>query len=291
MDRRAHREFRRLADRVDRLLARVEDLAPDGPREDCLEAVQAVLDLHQQGLSRLLGLLRPEEMDRLTADEVVSGLLVLHGLHPRSLEERVERALAEVRPYLASHGGDVEVVSLDGEGLRLRLQGNCHGCPSSLATLRGTIEQTLAERAPDLPSLHVDGAAERAAPPASPGFVSVGSIGRRGPDSEWQVTPALEARLEARSVNGTPVLLCRAEGVALAYRDRCPVCTQRLAGSRLEGRSLTCSVCGTTYDVRAAGRSPQAPEQHLEPVPLLAAEGGGLRLQLPVPHAPAYLTP
>lgn len=291
MDRQAHTEFRRLAERVDSLLARVENLPPDGPREDCLRAVQAVLELHEQALSHLLELLGPEEAVRLGDDEVVSGLLLLHGLHPRTLEARVQQALEEVRPYLASHGGGVEVVSLDGDGLRLRLQGSCHGCPSSLATLRGTIEQTLAERAPDLPSLRVDGATEAAAPPASPGFVSVGSIGRRGGEGEWHLTPGLTAPLEIRSINGTQVLLCRAEGFELAYRDRCPACARRLAGARLEGRVLTCAGCGTSYDVRAAGRSPEAPEQQLEPVPLLSAEGGGLRLQLPGPNAPALVRP
>lgn len=289
MDQQAQREFRRLADRVDSLLARVEALPPDGAREDCLKAVQAVLELHGQGLSHLLQLLAPEDVDRLADDEVLSGLLLLHGLHPRTLEERVERALTEVRPYLASHGGGVEVVSLDEGGLRLRLEGSCHGCPSSLATLRGTIEQSLAERAPDLPSLRVDGAAEATAPPAPPGFVSVGSIGRRGHDDEWHLTPAPVAPLEARSINGIRIVLCRAEGVELAYLDRCPVCAQRLAGARLEGRVLTCAGCGTDYDVRAAGRAQKTPGQHLDPVPLLAAEGGRLRLHLPEVSAPTLV--
>lgn len=291
MDRQAQREFRRLADRVDSLLAQIEALPPDGPRDGCLQAVQAVLELHEQALSHLLELLGAQEVERVAHDEVVGGLLLLHGLHPRTLEERVEHALAEVRPYLASHGGGVEVVSLDAEGLRLRLEGSCHGCPSSLATLRGTIEQTLAEQAPDLPSLQVDGAAEPAAPPASPGFVSVGSIGRRAQDGEWHVTAGLNAPLEARSVDGTPVLLCHAEGVDLAYRDRCPVCAQGLAAARLDGRVLTCALCGTSYDVRAAGRSPEAPEHHLDPVPLLSAGGGALRLRLPGPNATPLVRP
>lgn len=291
MDRQAQAEFRRLADRVDSLLAAVETLPAGRPREDCQRAIQAVLELHEHALSQLLELLGPEQVDRLADDEVVGGLLLLHGLHPRTLEERVEQALEEVRPYLASHGGGVEVLSLDGEGLRLRLQGSCHGCPSSLATLRGTIEQALAERAPDLPSLRVDGAGEAAAPPASPGFVSVGSIGRRGAEGEWHLTTGLKSPLETRAINGTQVLLCRAEGFELAYRDHCPGCARRLAGARLEGRVLTCAGCGASYDVRAAGRSREAPERHLDPIPLLSAEGGGLRLQLPGPDAAVLVRP
>lgn len=287
MDPAARREFQRRADRVDSALARVEALPPDGRREDCLEAIQAVLDLHQEALAHLLQLIGTEEAARLADDDVVSGLLLLHGLHPRTLRERVDQALAEVRPYLDSHGGGVRVVSLDDDGLRLRLEGSCHGCPSSLATLRGTIEQALTERAPDLPSLKVDGAADEAAPPAAAGFVSVGSIGRRPREGEWRTTAALEVPLEVRSISGVALLLCRSEGVDLAYRDRCPACSSGLGSARLEGRVLTCAGCGRRYDVRAAGRSPEEPARHLEPVPLLAAEGGRLRVQLPAPEVPA----
>jgi len=49
------------------------------------------------------------------------------------LEEdvRVTRALENVRPQLQSHGGDVELLGLDGGVVRLRMRGSCHGCPSS----------------------------------------------------------------------------------------------------------------------------------------------------------------
>ena len=67
----------------------------------------------------------------MTDDELVSHLLLLHGLHPVSLGDRVLDALDEVRPYLESHGGDVELVGMEGPVVRLRMQGSCSGCPSS----------------------------------------------------------------------------------------------------------------------------------------------------------------
>lgn len=175
----SRREFQRRAEHVDALLERVEALS-DGPGRDlCLDAIQAVLDLHGEALRHLLGVVGPEAAQRLGEDEVVRGLLLLHGLHPRTLAERVEDALDSVRPYLASHGGGVEVVGLDSDGLHLRLQGSCDGCAASEATLRGMLERALGERAPDLPSLQVDGVVPPDAGTAPPVFVPVGAIGRR----------------------------------------------------------------------------------------------------------------
>lgn len=284
MDPTARSEFKRKAERTELLLERVEVLTDPEARGTCLEAIQAVLDLHGLALSHLLAMVGPEVAGRLGEDEVVSGLLLLHGLHPRTLEERVARALDSVRPYLASHGGGVEVVALDKNGLRLRLEGSCNGCASSLATLRGTIEAALAEWAPDLPALEVQGAVAPGAAATPAAFVSVGSIGVRSKGLEWQPTPGLHEALEHRSVGGVRVLLCRAEGQDLAYRDRCPGCLASLSGARLDGRLLTCAGCGRSYDVRAAGRCPQDPRLHLEPVPLLAGEAGEVRLQVPAPE-------
>ena len=283
MDKVARREFQRRAERTESMLARVEALTDERAREVCLETIQAVLDLHGEALAHLLGVVGPEAAGRLGDDEVVSGLLLLHGVHPRTLEERVGEALDSVRPYLGSHGGGVEVVGLDDQGLRLRLQGSCNGCASSTATLRGTIEEALAERAPDLPSLRVEGAVAPGTAASPPTLVPIGSIGHRSKGLEWHTMSALREPLEHRSVAGAQVLLCRSEGRDLAYRDRCPACEASLAGSWLEGRVLTCAGCGRTYDVRAAGRCRDDARWQLDPVPLLAGENGGLRLQLPSP--------
>ena len=52
----------------------------------------------------------------LTADDLVSSLLVIHGLHPQDLETRVAAALDSVRPYLGSHGGNVELMDISAGG-------------------------------------------------------------------------------------------------------------------------------------------------------------------------------
>src|ERR687894_1696842 len=98
-------------------------------------------------------------------DELVTHLLLLHGLHPLDVETRVVQALEEVRPYLRSHGGNVELLEIEGGVARLRLEGSCDGCPSSAVTLKLAIEEAVLKAAPDLERIEAEGVAE---PPPRP---------------------------------------------------------------------------------------------------------------------------
>ena len=64
--------------------------------------------------------------------------------------ENVESVLDELRPYLMSDGGNVELVEIDGPVVKLRLQGACGSCPSSTMTLRMGIERRLREFIPEI---------------------------------------------------------------------------------------------------------------------------------------------
>ena len=64
--------------------------------------------------------------------------------------ENVENVLDELRPYLMSDGGNVELVEIEGPIVRLRLQGACGSCPSSAMTLRMGIERRLKEQIPEI---------------------------------------------------------------------------------------------------------------------------------------------
>jgi Fe-S cluster biogenesis protein NfuA len=153
---------RELVARIDVLLEDVHDV----------ELVQALVELYGEGLARIVAH-DPACVAGVADDEVVSYLLLLHGLHPIAVEERVLGALAEVRPYLEQHGGDVELLNIDGGVVRLRLQGTCNGCASSTATLKLAIEDAIQRAAPDVDAVEAEGAVapgllqiEMACPPA-----------------------------------------------------------------------------------------------------------------------------
>src|SRR4051794_35198696 len=134
-------------------------------RERAEELVRLTADLYGAGLARLLdilydaGRLDEEVLAALAADELVAGLLLVHGLHPYDVTQRVELALDGVRPYLGSHGGDVELLGVAEDGtVRLRLLGSCDGCPSSGVPLKRGGEGARGAAPPGVPPIGVGGA-------------------------------------------------------------------------------------------------------------------------------------
>ncbi len=261
-------------------------------RERAEELVRLVVDLYGAGLERLLGILHDtgrlddDLLDRLAADELVAGLLTVHGLHPEDVGTRVLRALDGVRPYLGSHGGDVELLGVTGDGVvRLRMLGSCDGCPSSAVTLTLAVETAVRAAAPE-----VTGIAVEEAPPAGT-VIPVTALRARldGPPpagASWTTVDGLgdlaPGQLGAFTVAGVPVVGARIAGDLYAYRDRCPRCGAGLAGGLVERRLggaagdavLRCPACAAHYDVRRAGRGLDGTAEHLEPVPLLVTDGG-----------------
>jgi Fe-S cluster biogenesis protein NfuA len=140
-------------ERVEELLAGVED----DPR--ALAAIQALVELYGEGLRRIAD--HGGVSEELAGDELVSHLLLVHDLHPVDVETRVARALEDVRPYLGSHGGDVELIGVAGGVARLRLNGTCSGCQSSAVTLKHSIEAAIMRAAPDLAGVEAEGLEER----------------------------------------------------------------------------------------------------------------------------------
>jgi Fe-S cluster biogenesis protein NfuA len=135
--------------------SRIEELVAElGGRAE--ELVGLLVELYGEGLDRITGLLPPDELDRLAADDLVGSLLIVHDLHPDSTMDRVHQALEGVRPYLGSHAGGVELLGLDDDGaVRIRLQGSCRGCPSSTVTVKLAIERAILAAAPEVTGVRV----------------------------------------------------------------------------------------------------------------------------------------
>ncbi|MDJ0374985.1 NifU family protein [Streptomyces sp. H10-C2] len=300
-------DWRSTGERIDTLIAAS---ASGGAiaRERSEELVRLVTDFYGAGLERLLDLLfeqchlGDEVLAAIAADELVASLLLVHGLHPYSVETRVEQALESVRPYLGSHGGDVELLGVSADGVvGLRLLGSCDGCPSSSATLSLAVRGAVEAAAPEITSIEVETAAEEATGPLVP-VESLFSRLRESvvpPDqggASWEPVPALtglESGGVTRFVVGdVPVLACRIGSDLFAFRDRCARCDRPMEGAvlarRMGGASgeavLRCPACHAHYDVRRAGACLDADGLHLDPLPLLA-DGGTVMVAVPTPVA------
>jgi Fe-S cluster biogenesis protein NfuA len=154
-------DLRAAGDRIEQLLDELRAGAPARTYDKAEEVLRLVTHLYGAGLTRVMALVTsaaPDLVDELVADDLVASLLLVHDLHPESLATRVEAALAEVRPLLATHGGDVELLDVDAAAgaVRLRLLGNCDGCPSSSVTLTAAVEAAIAAAAPEVTLVDVD---------------------------------------------------------------------------------------------------------------------------------------
>jgi Fe-S cluster biogenesis protein NfuA len=66
------------------------------------------------------------------------------------MREKVEKALAKIRPMLERDGGSVELIDVDGSVVKVRLTGACHGCPMSQMTLKSGIERIIRQEVPSV---------------------------------------------------------------------------------------------------------------------------------------------
>ena len=157
-------QFQKELGRIEELINALNGAADSVVAAQARELVQALLELHGATLERALEIVHENDLtlvDKLAEGPLVSNLLILHGLHPLDLEARVRGALEKVKPRLGLHGGSVEVIGVTPEGrIKLRLEGNCHGCPSSRVTLKSSIEEAIYAAAPDVTGLEVEGAVD-----------------------------------------------------------------------------------------------------------------------------------
>ena len=65
-------------------------------------------------------------------------------------KSNVERALEEIRPFLQSDGGDITLISIEDNTVKVRLEGNCIGCSVNQMTLKSGVEMTIKKYAPQI---------------------------------------------------------------------------------------------------------------------------------------------
>ena len=156
----------RLVEVGERLERVLEGGAPESPvaREDARELVRLLTDLYGEVLERVLdladdaGSLNDNLLARLADDRLVSSLLLVHGLHPYGVQERVERALAALR--LERHSAEAAVVWEDGA---VRVSVAASGCGS--AGVVDMVRAAIEEAAPDA-DVRVEAEAAQAGAPA-----------------------------------------------------------------------------------------------------------------------------
>jgi Fe-S cluster biogenesis protein NfuA len=151
----ARREFTRRSDRIEELVTRIENTGDPAIRAVAQELLQAVIELHGVALDRILDAVTDlpsgeVALKQIASDDLVANVLSLHGIHPVAIETRVAAAIEKSRSYLKSHGGDVELASVEDGTVHVRLQGTCGSCSSSSETMKHHVEDAIYQAAPEV---------------------------------------------------------------------------------------------------------------------------------------------
>jgi Fe-S cluster biogenesis protein NfuA/nitrite reductase/ring-hydroxylating ferredoxin subunit len=262
-------EPEQLIARVQELTGRLEDLDDPACRGLAEELTAAVVQMYGAGLERIVELADAKTRDEMATDDLVAGLLMIHDLYPVPIEERVMEALDSVRPYMESHGGNVELVGIEDGIAKLRLEGSCKSCRASSSTLELAVRQALETAAPDLEGMDVEGIVEEEDASSGISGVPLPLVQMNGAPSWHTLAIDEPAGMVAADVAGVPLVVANVDGTLLAYRNTCADCGGPLDGGALEAGALRCPACGRSYFLPQAGRSMDDDHLQLEPVPLL----------------------
>lgn len=239
----------------------------DQDGRNAVEAYRRAIDaLHAEALARLIRALRAQPaalaaMKEAVSDEVVYAVLRYHELVRPSLNERIEAALAGVRPMLASHGGDVQVVKIEPPAVELRLTGACDGCAASALTFQAGIRKAIHEACPEITEI----VQARGGPARDGGsrFLSPFAIGGSG---TWlaagEASEIPDGGIRLVEVGGQKLALFRRGVAVTCFQDACAHLGLPVHEGQIEDSIITCPHHGFRYDL-ASGKCLTAPEVQL----------------------------
>lgn len=263
-----------MSNSLDPMLATVRSLEesiaiwPDDFRQTALAHARAIDDLNAEAFRRLIKTLNacPETATLLrdaVADELVYAVLRRHEILKPSLYERVQSALDTIRPTLASHGGNVELVAVEPPVAEIRFLGACDGCPASSLTFYAGVKQAIVDHVPQITDIRqVKGLSQET---QVINFTSPFANNREG---NWIPALSLDAIAEGETqsvvVAGHPVLISRFPGNKLTcYENACAHMGMPMDGGEIADGYITCPHHGFTYSLES-GECLTAPDVHLQ---------------------------
>lgn len=247
------------------VLAKGWDEAAQAGAQARAEAIDA---LNAEAFRRLIRHLREvpgmaAALREAAADDVVYAVLRRHGILRPSLYERAEAALATVRPMLASHGGDAELVSVEAGVATVRFLGACDGCPASALTFYAGVKKAIQEAVPEIAEIRQakglggGGGNVQFTSPFAAGAAEGWSLALRLADLADGATRAVE-------VEGRSVLLSRFGDKVTCFENACAHMGMALDGGEIADGIITCPYHGFRYALES-GECLTAPEVQLQP--------------------------
>ncbi len=260
---------------LDRLLGDLRALEAlpeqwDEAAQSGAQALVAAVDaLNAEAFRRLIRSLREvpgfgAALREAAADEVVYAVLRRHGILKPSLFERVEAALETVRPMLASHGGDAEVVAVEGDSAEIRFLGACDGCPASQLTFYAGVKKAIQDNVPEITKIKQ----AKGLGGGGADTVKFTSPFANYKDDEWRRAATLADLQDGETrfveVDGHSVILSRFGDRISAFKNACAHMGLELTDGDITEAIITCPFHGFRYALES-GECLTAPEVQLQP--------------------------
>ncbi|MEM9037461.1 MAG: NifU family protein [Actinomycetota bacterium] len=264
--------FDEIAERVDRAIERIDELG-ESDREVVTELQDAVAAFHREPLVTIVRRLRSDPRGRellfeLVDDPGVRALLSVHGIIRPDPITQATRVLEHVRPYLQSHGGDVELVGVEDGVALVRLHGACNGCSMSAQTLSTEVTDALVENVPSIERVEV------AEDEPTVALIPVSAIGRR--DGGWVKGPLIDevadGAIERIDVGEESFIVVNDGQKLAAFRNLCAHQGRELDGGFVDDGEIVCPWHGFRFDT-TYGDCVSAPGAQLQSLPLRLDDG------------------
>jgi len=266
----------RLEDLLQELDSRIQELERlpyPQIRDQVFHVLQLIDRAHRPGLTEIARLLKGAgAWEEVLEHEPSRLLLTLYDLVPFDERAQAELAVEAVRPYIRSHGGEIEILEVENGKVRVRLRGSCDSCAASAATLEHGVLAALKEGFPGFSALVVDDSPGGGPEPASdlvplrgPVFTDLLALA----DLQDRVPKLVRSDREG----GRSVLVVRVDEGIFAYGPACAACGVSLEGGKVSGTVLVCPFNNCAFDVRTGRRADGAEAPGLGVYPVTAREG------------------
>lgn len=272
--------FEQRAAAVDDALTAVNELDA-APKKAAIALKDAVEAFHRDALVHMVKTLKDDPNGKallfeLVDDPAVRAVLGLHGIIRADPMTRANVALQDVRPYLQSHGGDVDLVKIEDGAAFVRLQGSCNGCSMSAVTLREGVEEALVKGVDEIDRIEVLEDEPTAA------FIPLGSIGKKtAADTGWVAGPSVEEVVEGEMLRfdvdtglkePDSFVVTNVENRFAVFRNACVHQGLTLDGGMLDDGVIICPWHGFKFEA-SSGECISAPGAQLEQIPTRVEDG------------------
>lgn len=281
------------------LAAAFEQHPDEQTREAAIGLLQGMDALHRAAFTRLTAFLNDHQAGHLLieaaeSDRLISTVLNLYDLLPTEVGVRqAEAALAQVRPYIESHGGELKVLDVAEGVVHIQMGGACQGCAGASYTLQRGIRQALEAGFPGFENVVVEEVTANQT--SASGFISLDQVYTppsllQGPDFQpvVKLDDLLPNTMQQVQIDDVQILLINGAGEIYAVGVMCPGSMLPLMNGRLDNNTIICGWHNEQYDLLTGACLDKAGTRQTERLPVypVAIQDGQIQVAVNVPARP-----